>query len=743
MGRDLLGEDYMLKQITASLIYPEDEIGKKFWKRIYEEAQKRYGTTNIPVNTFNKVWIVPDKAVVYENAQAGTAYVVESKLKVMLEQDYLSMEKHQRQSGDMFPAKRGTCPQAGCQANEGLNVKVPRGNPPTTNELGSNIVREIVIPELNREINESKNFTQLRQVYNSLILATWYKKKIKDSILEQVYANKNKVKGIEPLVSLRGAQATKQYLSTNDVEFIYHRYLQAFKKGVYNYIQQDVNPSTKEKIPRKYFSGGEDLNLGNTWVNPEGILSVIENIPNTAMISNVQAMLIETDVAPFQSLHENESLGMKSSDQAMKVPPVTKIYNLGQELPKANPSNKNKGSKEKETKAADAELITSPEYLALEDLSAGLNINAKKVFDQFVGEYPKVIKVVLQYGYRLMDYKKMSDVKLKSDYSLKDARELLLMSLRTYYFKQYLKGQATIIFKFTHSLGDPASQDEIDEFWRKLTAINVESTLIDEKLNQLNEPNSLAMSTEIESQSPMDENKINYEDYDPLKDYFFKTRMAMKLIVEEVLGSHDSDLFNRQIRFRKMKTIVAMKGSEVIGFASFTNQDNRALPFANGKLEWIAVKKAYQRGRIGSILLTKVVHELEVSGKEGMVLSVIQKNNAKGFYQRFVENLSVQSGKKYEFLFENLPSFYGATAPESTIKFPFNIVDGSSTGGIDLSPAKMNLQTQNAGIAIKFHLDPAMLAQLQNAPGFVPVIIYIQPMKDIRHFLGIVSQLKS
>ena len=94
MGRDLLAEDYMLKQITASLIYPEDKIGKKFWERMYEAAVKKWGTTNIPVNTFNKVWIVPEKAVVYENAQAGTAYVVEAKLKVMLEQDYLSMSKH-------------------------------------------------------------------------------------------------------------------------------------------------------------------------------------------------------------------------------------------------------------------------------------------------------------------------------------------------------------------------------------------------------------------------------------------------------------------------------------------------------------------------------------------------------------------------------------------------------------------------------------------------------------------------
>ena len=167
MGRDLLAEDYMLKQITASLIYPEGEIGKKFWKRIYEEASKKFGTTNIPVNTFNKVWIVPEKAVVYENAKAGTAYVVESKLKVMLEQDYLALEKN-----------RGPTPQ-----ND-------------VNALGSNIVREIVIPELTKEVNKDRNFSQLRQVYNSLILATWYKKKIKDSILSQVYTDKNKVAGV-------------------------------------------------------------------------------------------------------------------------------------------------------------------------------------------------------------------------------------------------------------------------------------------------------------------------------------------------------------------------------------------------------------------------------------------------------------------------------------------------------------------------------------------------------------------
>jgi hypothetical protein len=64
-------------------------------------------------------------------------------------------------------------------------------------------------------------------------------------------------------------------------------------------------------------------------------------------------------------------------------------------------------------------------------------------------------------------------------------------------------------------------------------------------------------------------------------------------------------------------------------------------------------------------------------------------------------------------------------------------------GGIDLNPANMNLQTKmdsrfrGNDKGIKFHLTPAMLAQLQKAPGFVPVIINIQPMNDLRKFLGL------
>jgi len=271
MGRDLLAEDYMLKQITASLIYPEDEIGKKFWKRVYEEARKKYGTIDVPVNTFNKVWIVPEKAVVYENAKAGTAYVVESKLKVMLEQDYLSFEKH-----------------------EGIQ-SVPQAK--NTNQLSSQIIREIVIPELTTEVNENKNFVKLRQVYNSLILATWYKKKIKDSILEQVYANKNKVSGVN--------------IDPQDKEKIYHQYLRAFKKGVFNYIKEDIDPATQETIPRKYFSGG--FNFAQLSINPamreatdgEATAAVEKEADNPSKIKEIETYI--TDAGVINQANPTES----------------------------------------------------------------------------------------------------------------------------------------------------------------------------------------------------------------------------------------------------------------------------------------------------------------------------------------------------------------------------------------------------------------------------------------------------
>lgn len=222
MGRDLLAQDYLLKQLTSSLMYPADNLGKRFWDRVYQKARQEYGITDIPMNTFNKIWILPHKAKVYENKDG--AYVVSSRLKVMLEEDFVALQKNQ--GNELY----GMDPSAPSEISD-------------VSAVTTDVIREVLIPEIEREVNKGKNFANLRQIYNSVILATWYKLALKESLLGKVYVDQNKVTGVDV--------ADKKVNQK-----IYEQYLKAFKKGVYDYIREDYDEQTQEVIPRRYFSGG-------------------------------------------------------------------------------------------------------------------------------------------------------------------------------------------------------------------------------------------------------------------------------------------------------------------------------------------------------------------------------------------------------------------------------------------------------------------------------------------------------
>ncbi|MCK5601371.1 hypothetical protein KAR91_05875 [Candidatus Pacearchaeota archaeon] len=253
MGRDLLGQDYLLKQLTASLMYPEDEIGSEFWERVYQKAFEQYGITDIPLNTFNKVWIVPESATVYEHE--NLAFVVESYLKVMMEEDYLALEMN------------------GMNTTFGLD-QVNEDEKENLSAIPTKIIRELIIPEIEKEVNEGRHFASLRQIYNSMILATWYKQNLKASILNNVYTDKNKIEGV---------LSNDRYIK----EKIYQQYLEAFNVGVFDYIKEDYDPVVQQIIPRRYFSGGvtfgkiKDLNIttGNS------VLSKIKRLSGLLLIS--------------------------------------------------------------------------------------------------------------------------------------------------------------------------------------------------------------------------------------------------------------------------------------------------------------------------------------------------------------------------------------------------------------------------------------------------------------------------
>lgn len=240
LGKDLLGQDYILKQISSSLTYPESDIGKDFWIKTYGAVAEVAHTAKIPVNTFNKIWIVPDEAAVYEGA--NMAIVTKAKLKTMLDEDYLALSNNV--SGIQQKKKN---------MQEDLIEKI--------NKVSSAVMREVILPKINREVNSGRNFAALRQIYHSLILAIWFKQKFQDS-LYQYYINQGKIKGID--------------LTDKDAkEKIYNLYVEAFKKGIYNYIRAEKEfVVSGSRIKRQYFSGGIS-NFGNLRVANSPIADVV------------------------------------------------------------------------------------------------------------------------------------------------------------------------------------------------------------------------------------------------------------------------------------------------------------------------------------------------------------------------------------------------------------------------------------------------------------------------------------
>jgi hypothetical protein len=256
LGQDMLAQDYILKQLTASLIYPEKNLGRAFWDKVYEKARARFGSTDIAVDTFNKVWIMADKARVLE--RNGAAYILDGHLKVMIESDYLAQSAstsnvplptrgHDALQAD---SSQGIVSPGTLPTPQGLNAEAPQVNHLSpAQDLAKQVLKDIIIPEIEKEVNEGANFAPLRQMFHAMILATWYKTALKSALLNQVYSDKGKTAGV-----LSDDPALK--------EKIYDQYLTAYKKGVFSYIKEEVSAATQEAIPRKYFSGGIVANFG-------------------------------------------------------------------------------------------------------------------------------------------------------------------------------------------------------------------------------------------------------------------------------------------------------------------------------------------------------------------------------------------------------------------------------------------------------------------------------------------------
>ena len=168
LGKDMLSQDYILKQLASSLTHPDNKLGKQYWKDMFGGSRK--------------LWLEPGKSVVSQGN--NIAMITESTIDV--------------------------------RAEDG------------------NAAYSILLPEIKKEVNNGKHFSRLRQIYHSLILSIWFKKRFKDTLYSS-YIDQNKITGID--------------LSDKNIKNnIFNLYLKSVNRGVYNFVER------KEK--KRYFCGG-------------------------------------------------------------------------------------------------------------------------------------------------------------------------------------------------------------------------------------------------------------------------------------------------------------------------------------------------------------------------------------------------------------------------------------------------------------------------------------------------------
>ncbi|MDI6758532.1 MAG: metallophosphoesterase [Candidatus Omnitrophota bacterium] len=218
VGRIMLETDLQLKKDTAKFTSPETPEGRKYWDKLYKKAGEIFGSQNITIPTLTRPWIVPDEIIISETLDS--AYIYKATLKVMLEQDYLK----------------------GSAVYNFENERLKE-----LNEYSSQLIREIIIPKLTKEVNSSKRYASLRQVYYSLIMAQWFKVKFQ--------GEQGKYYGLINSQNLQNLNSKEPWLKTT----YFKEYQKSFKDGEYN-IQEPVYTPTGQVI-RSYFSGGMQIML--------------------------------------------------------------------------------------------------------------------------------------------------------------------------------------------------------------------------------------------------------------------------------------------------------------------------------------------------------------------------------------------------------------------------------------------------------------------------------------------------
>ncbi|MCX7927456.1 MAG: hypothetical protein N2606_04895, partial [Candidatus Omnitrophica bacterium] len=239
VGKIMLEADLQLKKDMARFTSPNTVEGRTYWDKLYAKIETLFASEEeVEIPTFTRPWIVPGEIIIGETP--NSAYIYKATLKVMLEQDYL-------------------------KDSNNYNFSDPRIK--QLNEYSSSLIRELIIPKLTREVNSSKKYASLRQVYYSLILAQWFKQRFNNQ--DNPYSKIIDKADLTDLTSKTPWSSQKYF----------QEYQRSFYQGEYD-IEESIVVSDGVVV-RRYFSGGLDLSELPSLIirNIQEFLTSVGNVP--------------------------------------------------------------------------------------------------------------------------------------------------------------------------------------------------------------------------------------------------------------------------------------------------------------------------------------------------------------------------------------------------------------------------------------------------------------------------------
>ena len=197
IGKEMLAQDYILKQLASSLTHPDTPTGRAYWQVVPSRAQAskkshHKGHRQVESDRLSKIWIEPRTAEIFEHD--GGVYI----------------------------------------SGASLDVR---------SESGSENVQSL-LDAIKQQVNQGAHFARTRQIYRAFILAAYFKQKYMESLYSHAI-DKNNVNGF----ALHDRTLKDR---------IYDLYVDAFKKRAYDVVKPLPYVCSSDKRLNRYFAGGEN-----------------------------------------------------------------------------------------------------------------------------------------------------------------------------------------------------------------------------------------------------------------------------------------------------------------------------------------------------------------------------------------------------------------------------------------------------------------------------------------------------